>query len=37
VLASTVLRTSRRAVTGEVFGCSYDVPAYLDAGSTPSN
>lgn len=28
-LASTVLRTSRRPVTGEVFGCSYEVPAYL--------
>jgi Domain of unknown function (DUF4307) len=29
VLAETVLRTSRRPVTGEVFGCSYEVPAYL--------
>jgi Domain of unknown function (DUF4307) len=29
VLAETVVRTSRRAVTGEVFGCSYDVPLYL--------
>jgi len=29
VLAETVLRTSRRAVTGEVFGCSYEVPEYL--------
>lgn len=29
VLADSVLRTSRRAVTGEVFGCSYDVPVYL--------
>jgi hypothetical protein len=29
VLATTLLRTSRRPVTGEVFGCSYDVPAYL--------
>lgn len=28
-LASTVLRTSRRPVTGEVFGCSYQVPVYL--------
>lgn len=32
VVIDTVLRTSRRPVTGEVFGCSYDVPAYL----TPS-
>jgi Domain of unknown function (DUF4307) len=29
VLAETVLRTSRRPVTGEIFGCSYDVPEYL--------
>jgi hypothetical protein len=29
VLETTVLRTSRRPVTGEVYGCSYDVPAYL--------
>jgi Domain of unknown function (DUF4307) len=29
VLASTLLRTSRRPVTGEVYGCSYDVPPYL--------
>lgn len=29
VLAETVLRTSRRPVTGEVFGCSYEVPGYL--------
>lgn len=28
-LATTVLRTSRRPVTGEVFGCSYQVPVYL--------
>ncbi len=28
-LATTVLRTSRRPVTGEVFGCSYRVPVYL--------
>nr|WP_211346917.1 DUF4307 domain-containing protein [Saccharothrix australiensis] len=26
---STVLRTSKPPVTGEVFGCSYQVPAYL--------
>jgi hypothetical protein len=36
VLAHTVLRTSRRPVTGEVFGCSYDVPAYLDPAATPA-
>jgi Domain of unknown function (DUF4307) len=36
VLARTVLRTSRRPVTGEVFGCSYDVPAYLDPSAEPS-
>lgn len=30
VVEKTVLRTSRRPVTGEVFGCSYDVPAYLE-------
>jgi len=29
VLLDTVVRTSRRAVTGEVFGCSYEVPEYL--------
>lgn len=29
-LATTLLRTSRRPVTGEVFGCSYAVPAYLE-------
>ena len=29
VIAETVLRTSRRPVTGEVFGCSYEVPSYL--------
>lgn len=26
---TTTLRTSKRAVTGEVFGCSYQVPEYL--------
>lgn len=30
VVKETVLRTSRRPVTGEVFGCSYDVPTYLE-------
>jgi hypothetical protein len=29
VRATTLLRTSKAAVTGEVFGCSYQVPAYL--------
>lgn len=33
IVAKTVLRTSRRPVTGEVFGCSYDVPPYLDPGT----
>jgi hypothetical protein len=28
-LQTTVLRTSKKPVTGEVFGCSYQVPAYL--------
>jgi Domain of unknown function (DUF4307) len=36
VIASTVIRTSRRPVTGEVFGCSYDVPAYLEPVTAPS-
>ncbi|MBB5956273.1 hypothetical protein FHS29_002859 [Saccharothrix tamanrassetensis] len=27
--ATTVLRTSKQPATGEVFGCSYQVPAYL--------
>ncbi len=39
-LASTVLRTSRRPVTGEVFGCSYQVPVYLrpeQAGQRPAH
>jgi hypothetical protein len=29
VSEGTVLRTTTRAVTGEVFGCTYDGPAYL--------
>jgi hypothetical protein len=28
-VAKTVLHTSKPPVTGEVFGCSYQVPAYL--------
>ncbi|GAA0605520.1 DUF4307 domain-containing protein [Kutzneria viridogrisea] len=31
VTVTTVLHTSKRAVSGEVFGCSYQVPAYLVA------
>lgn len=27
--ATTVVRTSKEPTTGEVFGCSYQVPAYL--------
>ncbi len=29
VYATTVVRTSKEPTTGEVFGCSYQVPAYL--------
>lgn len=29
MLVDTVVRASRRPVTGEVFGCSYEVPPYL--------
>lgn len=29
VTVSTVLRTTARATTAEVYGCSYDVPCYL--------
>ncbi|WP_158842410.1 DUF4307 domain-containing protein [Saccharothrix deserti] len=29
VRATTVLKTSKPPVTGEVFGCTYQVPAYL--------
>ncbi|WP_017976539.1 DUF4307 domain-containing protein [Actinopolyspora halophila] len=32
----TVLTTSAPPVTGEVFGCSYDVPRYLDPEERPS-
>ena len=34
-LVTTVLRTSRRPVTGEVFGCSYQVPVYLRPDQVP--
>ncbi|MGJ7907586.1 DUF4307 domain-containing protein [Actinopolyspora sp. H202] len=32
----TILKTSEQPVTGEVFGCSYDVPNYLREGARPS-
>lgn len=32
----TVLRTSSRAIIGEVYGCSYNVPAYLSTAARPS-
>lgn len=32
---STVLRTSKRPVTGEVYGCSYQVPSYLSKEAPP--
>lgn len=36
VQRTTTLRTVRRAVTGEVFGCSYTVPEYLSTNGPPS-
>ncbi|GDY29916.1 DUF4307 domain-containing protein [Gandjariella thermophila] len=36
VSRSTVLRTSKRPVTGEVYGCSYQVPSYLTKEARPS-
>ncbi|MCP2258948.1 protein of unknown function (DUF4307) [Streptoalloteichus tenebrarius] len=36
VVVNTVLRTSKRPTTGEVFGCSYQVPAYLSSEPRPS-
>jgi Domain of unknown function (DUF4307) len=36
VQRTTLLRTVRRAVTGEVFGCSYTVPPYLSTTGQPS-
>lgn len=33
---TAVLRTVEEAVTGEVYGCTYDVPPYLPTGSPPS-
>ncbi|GAA3999435.1 DUF4307 domain-containing protein [Allokutzneria multivorans] len=35
-LRTTVIRTSKRPVTGEVFGCSYQVPEYLAPTPRPS-
>ncbi|MFB9907253.1 DUF4307 domain-containing protein [Allokutzneria oryzae] len=35
-LETTVIRTSKRPVTGEVFGCSYQVPEYLAPTPRPS-
>ncbi|GGM68796.1 membrane protein [Longimycelium tulufanense] len=35
-VTTTLLRTAKRAVTGEVFGCSYQVPAYLSSEPRPS-
>jgi hypothetical protein len=32
----TIVRTSSRAVIGEVYGCSYNVPAYLSTTARPS-
>ncbi|MBP2476366.1 hypothetical protein JOF53_005238 [Crossiella equi] len=36
VVETTVVRTSRLAVTGVVFGCSYQVPEYLSSTARPS-
>jgi hypothetical protein len=36
VSADTVLRTTARAVIGEVYGCSYNVPAYLSNTARPT-
>jgi Domain of unknown function (DUF4307) len=33
---TTVVHTSKRAVSGEVFGCSHQVPAYLRSSQPPS-
>ncbi|WP_229679756.1 DUF4307 domain-containing protein [Saccharopolyspora thermophila] len=32
----TVLRTSSRAITGEVYGCTYNVPEYLSTHTRPT-
>lgn len=36
VIESAVVKTSRPAVTGVVFGCSYQVPEYLSSTTRPS-
>jgi hypothetical protein len=36
VRQETELRTSSRATTGEVYGCSYNVPEYLSIPTPPS-
>ena len=35
VTHETVLRTSARATTGEVFGCTYTIPEYLSSNAQP--
>jgi hypothetical protein len=32
----TVLQTTKRAVTGEVYGCTYNVPSYLQHSQRPT-
>lgn len=32
----TVIRTSARSVTGDVYGCSYNVPEYLSSTTRPT-
>lgn len=32
----TVIKTSSRSITGEVYGCSYNVPEYLSTKTRPS-
>ncbi|WHT18690.1 DUF4307 domain-containing protein [Crossiella sp. CA-258035] len=36
VIESAVIKTSRPAITGVVFGCSYQVPEYLSSTTRPS-
>jgi Domain of unknown function (DUF4307) len=33
---TTIIRSTREPVTADVFGCSYQVPAYLSTGLRPS-
>ena len=35
-IQETVLRTSSRATTGEVFGCTYNIPEYLSTHAEPT-